>query len=1225
MKLAVNIVLLLALFTSVATAVDLESVTARYSGLLESPEKSGATAATGRFTSFAVATGDSLARDTARYELSFEIAGSDQLTLHLGAFLFAFPEGYDLSRADFGTLTDDHPGVEYRIERTLVDANVLALSLDYTKTGGGSTKSDSVIAFSLVVDNVTNPPLVGSKILSGLALDVSEAILAGPVLSDPFLIAPQEVARIEIQPSNALTLAAGTARSFTAAAYDEFDNRIEGLAYTWQLVPSDTTAIGILTENTLQATRVGEGRVIVRHDPLADTSGLITVVPGPLADLDLRIARHQLVGKRLFGPATVTLLDAFGNIRTNHDLAAQPVELLVPTGRFIPDRFDDNSALNNGVIDLAAQSVRYDGRTALVEVVAASGTVESNHVTVSFSGYDITAVLGPDANPLTFVYADGRTGADIVVRNDGLLAPSGSVEVLAEYVASPGVAGPVTFSGGSNGAVDTVQLLLPSNQSGADNDTVLVLAGSFFLIDGRVHEVYDSVWVPVTVVAPVELSLATDTVGPDTVYPGVAFDLDFAVDAANFAGPIDSSYLIVSLVENDAPVAAVYDDAIAHVSFVDGVISYENIPAVLAEDAGLAPGSYQYRLDYVLYSRGVAYHLRADADSATVLAAVDVVYRESTLQPRSVAAGHPAAFTFELAVNNDYPVAVDPSQSTLSIQGQGFTASTNLIFENDRLLPGLNTITTEELYIPAGQLGATLSLRASFSAGLPAVGASVSVQWDFAGETVLVEELPVARILDLEIVAPNAPRVNTLQSFRARGVVASESATAIETLQLSLTSDGNSTFDTVKTITGLAPYDTTEVYFDCVAAGQPTSAEIFRAQLQGEGVMTLPPENNIALVTIELPADLYFTYTLFGVNGGLIDHNTDFGLTVELNNRGQAETTEGAYLLTTGGVEFGTDDSLRGSIREGRHLEFQFTAPSFDTAATFEFSLAVIPLDRNTGQPAAIDAASFSFDIRVESQDADLFVEVAPLGSNLVTPGRSKDIFEMTLTNRGVSDVAAIRLQEVLLRLGDVGSAGDVVDPENTAVFENRSVVPTVVETNGFAAVSFPEFLIRAGESRTIVFHLGVTDDPPERFTVSLESDLIDAVFEGGSLDGRPVSIATPGDERVIFSRTYAVRGAGLEESFVVENNPFNPLDQPARFSYELPEPSLVEFRVFTLTGEEVYARDIPESQFIGTEQEVQWDGRNNDGRMVNNGVYIVSIKIASTGDQAIMKVAVVK
>ena len=54
--------------------------------------------------------------------------------------------------------------------------------------------------------------------------------------------------------------------------------------------------------------------------------------------------------------------------------------------------------------------------------------------------------------------------------------------------------------------------------------------------------------------------------------------------------------------------------------------------------------------------------------------------------------------------------------------------------------------------------------------------------------------------------------------------------------------------------------------------------------------------------------------------------------------------------------------------------------------------------------------------------------------------------------------------------------------------------------------------------------------------------------------------------------------------------------------------------------------RDIPEGGgTVGQLNELTWDGRNNNGDMVYNGVYIAIIKILATGEEARMKVAVMK
>ncbi len=98
-------------------------------------------------------------------------------------------------------------------------------------------------------------------------------------------------------------------------------------------------------------------------------------------------------------------------------------------------------------------------------------------------------------------------------------------------------------------------------------------------------------------------------------------------------------------------------------------------------------------------------------------------------------------------------------------------------------------------------------------------------------------------------------------------------------------------------------------------------------------------------------------------------------------------------------------------------------------------------------------------------------------------------------------------------------------------------------------------------------------------------------------------------------------------DSFFIENNPFNPLDGPETFVYTLNADSDVEFRIFTITGEEVlYRKYLSGSQggTTGTNQ-IQWDGRNDAGEIVLNGVYVTLLNVLATGETATLKLAVLK
>ena len=70
-----------------------------------------------------------------------------------------------------------------------------------------------------------------------------------------------------------------------------------------------------------------------------------------------------------------------------------------------------------------------------------------------------------------------------------------------------------------------------------------------------------------------------------------------------------------------------------------------------------------------------------------------------------------------------------------------------------------------------------------------------------------------------------------------------------------------------------------------------------------------------------------------------------------------------------------------------------------------------------------------------------------------------------------------------------------------------------------------------------------------------------------------------------------------------------------------------LEFRVFTLTGELVHTKLIGEASPLGVagSHVIEWDGRNDRGHVVFDGVYIVQLTNTRTGDYARLKLAVLK
>lgn len=85
--------------------------------------------------------------------------------------------------------------------------------------------------------------------------------------------------------------------------------------------------------------------------------------------------------------------------------------------------------------------------------------------------------------------------------------------------------------------------------------------------------------------------------------------------------------------------------------------------------------------------------------------------------------------------------------------------------------------------------------------------------------------------------------------------------------------------------------------------------------------------------------------------------------------------------------------------------------------------------------------------------------------------------------------------------------------------------------------------------------------------------------------------------------------------------NPFNPTKEQTIIRYYLKNDTNVEIRIFTLTGELVYSkRGIDSTEGFNI---WHWDGRNGEGRIVENGGYICFINAG--GEQHKCKIAVLK
>jgi flagellar hook assembly protein FlgD len=175
--------------------------------------------------------------------------------------------------------------------------------------------------------------------------------------------------------------------------------------------------------------------------------------------------------------------------------------------------------------------------------------------------------------------------------------------------------------------------------------------------------------------------------------------------------------------------------------------------------------------------------------------------------------------------------------------------------------------------------------------------------------------------------------------------------------------------------------------------------------------------------------------------------------------------------------------------------------------------------------------------------------------------------------------------------------------------------------------LSFDDFIVAAGDTVELALHSSFTDVGTPEFSLSLDAANILATYAAGPLQGSIVAVATDDVNGKVVNETFTLADKNLSGSFLVRNNPFDPLTEPAEFRYYLQKDEEVSFVVLTLTGELVYRRDITagEAGAAAGENVFFWDGRNDDGSTVINGIYLAIISLGQDGERATIKLAVLK
>ena len=1005
----------------------------------------------------------------------------------------------------------------------------------------------------------------------------------------------------------------------------------DGSRIQYSLDPAGDS-IGYFEGDRFITTRVGTGAIIATSGEQRQISARITVRPSQLTEILLSISANQVVGNALVGTAKLVMLDEFSNLLTTYDLQAEPISLICDGGVLGPSLIADTLLFDSGVVDFSSLGSTYTGPSSRVGIYATNGTVSSNTVVVSFNGYDTHSALDLLGDTVSIIYADLTTDIRAIVSNGGDLV-AGQLPQLKAYFVSGGGSVKKLFMPHAKAIQDTIVINLPTNGLLPGNDTLILECDSKYQIGDSLLASVSYAYFPVTVFGPVSLSLVDGSVQPDSVYADVQFSVGLDAKITGLTAPVDSARVVLSLADNlNGPIVSTIFSGLPPVLQInDSILRFSGILA-LAKSTELTPGAtYVYRAGLTVYSGGNLVKLDSTYDGdLTIVAPSALAIDSGSLVPFFVTERDEKPFAFDIFVPGTRRLLINPGTASLRVQTTGFSNSISILIDSNVLLPGLNHVTTDKIIIPSVAAGQYLTLIANLDYRVDGAANEKTFVTNFDGKTIFVREQPHVRILSTKSLAPNETRVNTGQQFHVAVTV--YSTAEFDNLSLQLRSEGESQFQGDRLISHIDADDTVTVDYIVIADDTPTPAEVFTADFLSPEVQVDPPKDNVEVITIERPASLTLSHSLVGTVNGVVSPRANFGLNVQLVNSGEAQITPGVYTLTAGGVPVGIEDPLTDTIGDRIPIGYELTAPNFDTTIQFNLTMTQLPIDNNTGLPAAIDQSGFSATVFVSELDAHLQVDVTDLGSGVAAPGENKDIATIRLSVAGTSTLSGVRLKDLEIRWDDgegnpIDSRGIVV-VGNTGWFDGQSEVSRTTAGGDRVRFDFDNLTVTATDSIELTLRALLQSELPDRFRVMLKVSEIRATYDSGPLAGQDILVVGPNGDEVVFEIPFEVTGRDFSSSFVVRDNPYNPDNGPAEFRFLSSKKGDVLFRVFTLDGQLVYERNFPAGSLstAGDQHDlITWDGRNGHGDSVRNGVYLVVLTDSATQDRSVLKLAVIR
>lgn len=403
------------------------------------------------------------------------------------------------------------------------------------------------------------------------------------------------------------------------------------------------------------------------------------------------------------------------------------------------------------------------------------------------------------------------------------------------------------------------------------------------------------------------------------------------------------------------------------------------------------------------------------------------------------------------------------------------------------------------------------------------------------------------------------------------------------------------------------------------------------------------------IVDVVTRAEIQLNYKIItkSARDNIVSTGQKFAIGAFLSKTGQAGLT-GNYSATLAlpeGQGYILQDYQTLTTTFDDTLIWTIQAPLYEKEAkNMHIQLVSFPKDKNTSSPVAAEAILLK-NVYLPIQTEEKTVTIStflPRDKYTVARGdTSVPMLGLELICSGNANSNNVLLSGVKLKVKDrlgvlLGDPGSVISRIAVVKYHEPALIygqTTSIQSDDSIEILFSQIdTLKPEMSNKIVFLVDILANT-EINDFQLAIDSTDALYLVDEESGQVPRLKNTNGQKLevlnLKSNPSVIIESDFNKAFRNFPNPFGNADRPqTKFIYFLDQDTDVEINIYTMIGELVWSCSFDASDRQGKrgphEADIVWDGRNDKGYRVLNGVYIARLS-TGYGKSALIKIAVIK